>query len=447
MKKGFLIIVLLVLWPNNITLAQTYDMSQVAQAKLVSEWNEDCTDADFVTFGSYEQRYIKEANLKSNQSVWGMEDSNWYLGGHTYGEEVRPIEWRVLDRKDGKVLLISDAVIDVAPMAKGEYCNWETSNLRQYLNDNFYNKAFTDSEKEMILTTVVKMDHNGMYENNRFGSNEGNDTNDKLFCLSYDELIYYFNLPDKIEYDYEGTGPFNWYYNEECIKCGSSVYFWLDRWQDHWGDFNWWLRTMGKNQGEFLTVRQDGGFELLPADKTHYRGIRPAMWVSYAGGGTSLSDGTAKVVLNKSQNITDNSFNKNERKVEFKNMIEALVSAMENCNYDDENYFDSIPKDLYNIDLQILENAGLTGEDFYKIGSTMLNISNKKENIKAIDYLNKAYELGYNESLNTLACIYWHGWLGVKVDHPKAISLWEQGAALGVESAKHNLKGKFITYS
>ncbi len=118
-----------------------------------------------------------------------------------FADDKQPLKWRVLSiDADGNALLLSDRNIDVK-----EYnttyteVTWETCTLRSYLNsygsgsnicgenhsaDGFLTNAFNSSERSAIKTTVVKNPDNPV-----FGTEGGNNTEDKLFLLSLDEAM------------------------------------------------------------------------------------------------------------------------------------------------------------------------------------------------------------------------------------------------------------------
>jgi len=119
----------------------------------------------FVFFGSYEQ----DGNLSN-------------------GSE--PIEWEILDAGENETLLLSRYVLDAQPYgAEDTGVTWENSTLRQWLNDDFYNAAFSDTEKAGIATTTVRT-----ADNEVCGTPGGNDTQDKVFCLSLEEIGEYYDL-------------------------------------------------------------------------------------------------------------------------------------------------------------------------------------------------------------------------------------------------------------
>ena len=62
---------------------------------------------------------------------------------------------------------------------------WETCTLRKWLNESFIER-FSDKERELLAPTKLNNRNNPYY-----GTSGGNDTVDKVFCLSIDELKYY----------------------------------------------------------------------------------------------------------------------------------------------------------------------------------------------------------------------------------------------------------------
>lgn len=64
---------------------------------------------------------------------------------------------------------------------------WETCTLRQWLNNNFFNAAFSGYERAMIPTVTVSAD-----ENPEYSTDHGNATQDRVFLLSIDEANKYF---------------------------------------------------------------------------------------------------------------------------------------------------------------------------------------------------------------------------------------------------------------
>ncbi len=87
-----------------------------------------------------------------------------------------PIKWRVLQDSDGALFILSEYILDCKRYYRDfTDTTWRDSDLRRWLNDEFYNAAFNDREKSFIKT--IHCADNG----------EGSaDTEDKVFfaqCL------------------------------------------------------------------------------------------------------------------------------------------------------------------------------------------------------------------------------------------------------------------------
>ncbi len=113
-----------------------------------------------------------------------------------YWFEYEPITWKILNESQGKALLLTVQAIDcqgfkssptVLGGASGDY---EKSDVREFLTNAFYNTAFTSAQKEIINITLVKNGEETTVEtdNNPY-ARDLNDTNDKIFVLSYQDMI------------------------------------------------------------------------------------------------------------------------------------------------------------------------------------------------------------------------------------------------------------------
>ena len=105
-----------------------------------------------------------------------------------------PIVWRVLEVKDGTVLLMADRCLESIPYHT-EYKDvfWEDSGMRKWLNGAkdapsygapFINTAFTDEERRAIAVTAVNN-----ASNYYFGTACGSGTHDRVFILSEEEVF------------------------------------------------------------------------------------------------------------------------------------------------------------------------------------------------------------------------------------------------------------------
>ena len=168
----------------------------------------------------------------------------------------KPIEWIVMKNEGNQVLLLSKYVLDAKPYNKElKAVTWETSDIRQWLNNEFYTTAFNKAEKAKIQTSLTKNE-----DNSKYGTSGGNDTEDKVFLLSEKEAETLFSNDDeriaKVTGYAEKSGV---YVNEEKVA---------------W----WWLRSPGRYSSSAAVVGSDGwvyGDGSIVSGA--YDGVRPAL--------------------------------------------------------------------------------------------------------------------------------------------------------------------------
>ena len=169
----------------------------------------------------------------------------------------KPIEWIVMKNEGNQVLLLSKYVLDAKPYNNEEWgdVTWETSDIRQWLNNEFYTTAFNKAEKAKIQTSLTKNE-----DNSKYGTSGGNDTEDKVFLLSEKEAETLFSNDDeriaKVTGYAEKSGV---YVNEEKVA---------------W----WWLRSPGRYSSSAAVVGSDGwvyGDGSIVSGA--YDGVRPAL--------------------------------------------------------------------------------------------------------------------------------------------------------------------------
>ena len=99
-----------------------------------------------------------------------------------------PIEWLVLDVKGNEALLISRYGLD-CKQYHHNYTDitWEDCDLRKWLNNDFIKSAFSEEEAKKIKVSELKNEDNPEYR-----TRGGNNTKDRIFCLSINEAEHYF---------------------------------------------------------------------------------------------------------------------------------------------------------------------------------------------------------------------------------------------------------------
>ena len=191
-----------------------------------------------------------------------------------------PIEWMVLDTQDGKALLLSKYGLDMKPYnTELEDITWETCTLRAWLNSDFLESAFSTEEQSAILATEV--DNNDAQGYSDWNTTGGNNTQDRLFLLSYNEANRYLGvkyvLDDNSENVTSRVAP-----TDYAIAQGAWVANKQQTTEDKPSGW-WWLRSPGEFQIYVGIVISDGSFSGTNLNFDHST-VRPALWLDLNSG-------------------------------------------------------------------------------------------------------------------------------------------------------------------
>lgn len=222
--------------------------SNTSGVKRVTEYPDNYTieEMQTITFGNY---------YKSNSS------------------SKEPIEWIVLEKQNGKALVMSKYILDAKSYNdENKEVTWENSSLRKWLNSDFYNNAFNDSEKQKIINTLVENK-----TNEKYGTSGGNNTNDNVFCLSVDDVKKYLNVTytdvDNKKAATKGTD-----YAKQITKNGKKMNVSMDGgWNN--GNSNYWLRSPAAFLYTAACMGNNG--HLVGYNVSFFYGVRPVMWINY----------------------------------------------------------------------------------------------------------------------------------------------------------------------
>ena len=188
-----------------------------------------------VTFGTYEQD-----------------------GDTSNGSE--PIEWTVLEKDDDKALVMSKYVLDCKEFDTlyKALIAWDNCSLRQWLNGEFIDNAFSSDERLKILTVTVTAEKNPSYD-----TYAGKDSQDNVFCLSINEINEH-------------------HISNGVLKCQPTTYAMQQgAYKDSDGNSAWWLRTPGYHSNDAAIIDVSGTIDFNGVDfRKNNIGIRPAMWIS-----------------------------------------------------------------------------------------------------------------------------------------------------------------------
>lgn len=241
--------------------------------------------AIYVTLTGYkdvDKLLIEDDNIVAAKKVLEAREAQFTVGNYvtfgeypqtTAGEDMTPIEWLVLARDGNKALLISRYGLDAQPYNTDHTSvTWETCTLRTWLNVTFYNKAFSSDEQAAILTTSVDNGKNQGYS--KWSTSGGNNTEDKVFLLSYAEANKYFGVTyDNISNTKSRVAPTAYAIAQGAWASSSNKT--ADSTDAGW----WWLRSPGFYQSSAAYVL---GYGLFRGDDViRVSGsVRPALWVN-----------------------------------------------------------------------------------------------------------------------------------------------------------------------
>lgn len=198
--------------------------------------------------------------------------------------------WEVLEIKNGNALLLSERVVEHRPYHE-DYTTvtWESSDIREYLNSEFLNDNFSKDEIKRIKTVkVVNTDNPWDFsaQGGNYKTLGGEDTKDKIFLLSLDEVVQYM-----------GNDKYNMLHQEDLGKSevrlsdGMSdrrlaydLYGAIGILSNERSASSWALRSPGKYTNNVAFIGNNGDIRVdgYAVDDDMF-GIRPAMWVKNAG--------------------------------------------------------------------------------------------------------------------------------------------------------------------
>ena len=261
MKKWMLILISLVLFVCLSACSKDENSNKSSEQKKESatktaepfQHTESAATGNVIAFGRYEQ------------------DNNPDNGPE-------PIEWIVLEEKDGKALLLCKYGLDAKPY-NTEYTDvtWENCSLRTWLNNDFLITAFSETEQRAILLTEVdNSDAQGISWWNVTG---GNNTQDYLFLLSFAEAGKCLGVQVNGE---EGANQ-----NPKSRVAPTAYAIANGAWtspdymtEDGKLAGRWWLRSPGGVQSDAAYVSTFGTVYNHEVNKYGDEVVRPTLWLN-----------------------------------------------------------------------------------------------------------------------------------------------------------------------
>ena len=231
-------------------------------------------DGDYDYRGVYFTGYRPYLTTQEAYAISTYQDENHYEENQVYWFEYNPIKWNILREDNEDILVVSELLLDAQEIyheakndkfdradGKNGYANnYELSNIRKWLNDNFYNTAFNAIEKADIKTRTIS----NYTTPSKYASNE---TSDNVFLLSKDE-----------------TKVTSYFANDEARKAKGTEYAMIQGLEVNTSIVNtgyssWWTRTPSANSDYNSTIiYTDGSVDANGKNVNNTSlGVRPAI--------------------------------------------------------------------------------------------------------------------------------------------------------------------------
>lgn len=183
------------------------------------------SDCMTITYGLYPQKHVNDSNLilnlnkltKAESNGWYLYDNEYYAkvnaspcksnyifdngttieSGVMYWFKCEPIAWNIFSNINGEYYIFSSVILDAycynnsaLPRNIGDKTiysnNYEYSDIRSWLNNNFYNSAFALGSSHIQTTNV---DNSPATTHTNDNSYACSDTQDKVFLPSFSDYI------------------------------------------------------------------------------------------------------------------------------------------------------------------------------------------------------------------------------------------------------------------
>lgn len=141
--------------------------------------------------------YAKTIAAPDNDLIY-FDDKTKVEDGQTYWFKCEPVKWNVLNKNENQYYVVSSLLLDACSYAtsKGDVTidgnvyhanNYEHSNVRRWLNDDFYKSVFIRDDSHVMVTEVDNSSSSIVAEGTN--SNACPNTSDKIFLLSRREYL------------------------------------------------------------------------------------------------------------------------------------------------------------------------------------------------------------------------------------------------------------------
>ena len=294
------------------------DVTYIAQfAEMNDEYDVEgvtpklSSDGKSILYGLYPQTNIKDntlisilTNLQSTSiNGWYFYDGSFYcqkvahiyngesynfdngdkiVEGQTYWFKCEPIEWNIIKTEDGYYSLVSKYLLDAQAYYE-QYSNrtidgntvyannYEQSDIRKWLNDDFYNTAFILNNVFIQTTTIDNSSATTNADENQYASAN---TQDKVYLLSYKDYL-------SAEYGFEISNGISAKREAKTTDYARANGAWINKTNTHKNSGSYWTRSSTSEYYYCAWNVNSGGYLSQYAVDGQSHCVRPSISIYY----------------------------------------------------------------------------------------------------------------------------------------------------------------------
>ncbi len=266
--------------PNYLSETNTltyglYPQTHVSDASLISTLN-TLTTAESNGWYLYDGTYYAKKKASPYSSSYTFSDGTTIVNGTAYWFKCEPIEWKVLSSDNGTYSLVSTVLLDEHQYysstsdrtinGKTVYPNnYKYSDIRSWLNSDFYNAAFSLNSS---YVQTVEVDNSASTTDSSTNRYACENTNDKVYLLSYQDYMNTSYFPDDASRYCKLTD----YAKANGAYCNTSS-------GSYNGNGSYWTRSPYRGSSDHAWGVYYGGYLISNYVRNTCIGVRPAITI------------------------------------------------------------------------------------------------------------------------------------------------------------------------
>ena len=221
---------------------------------------------------TYRGVYFTNYRPKQSATNTSLSSQHGYNVNTVYWFRYDPLRWDIIKKENGNALLLCDLIIDAQAYYRSTALrsedtaiyanNYMRSDIRSWLNSDFYDISFTSAQKSLILTTLVS---------NSVAST-GDSTN-RYTCLNTEDKVFLMSREEVLNSSL--------FENADALKKGMTAYARVQGcyYYSSYSTGDWWLRSPHYNSGQnAYIVAYYGSCDYTTVNYTQI-GVVPAVWI------------------------------------------------------------------------------------------------------------------------------------------------------------------------